>query len=113
MLYFTSNSTSGTFTVIPLEGGPRAVLYPNPSNDGRFKIKFKNPGAGQTIGMNIFDASGKMVYRKNIVINSSARTQVESFDLPFLKPALYVVSLKTVSKEAGNTMNEEINLIVK
>ena len=106
------NSTSADFTVIPLTGGARAVIYPNPSYDGRFKIKFKNPGAGQTISMNIFDARGRSVYRKNIIITSS-RSQVESFDLPFLKPALYVVSLKTVSKEAGNTMSEEINLIVK
>lgn len=107
------NSTSASFTVTPLIGGPRAVLYPNPSNDGRFKIKFKNPGAGQTIGINIFDARGRSVYRKNIIIISGGRTQVESFDLPFLKPALYLISLKTVSNEAGNTLNEEINLIVK
>ena len=101
------------FIVIPLTGGPRAVLYPNPSNDGRFKIKFKNPGAGQVIGINIFDARGRSVFHKNITITTTGRTQVESFDLPFLKPAFYLVSLKTVSNEAGNTLNEEINLIVK
>lgn len=106
-------STSATFTVIPLTGGARAVLYPNPSNDGRFKIKLKNPGVGQIIGMNIFDARGRSIFYKKITINSAGRTQVESFDLPFLKPAIYLVSLKTISTQAGNTMNEEINLIVK
>lgn len=106
-------STSATFTVIPLTGGPRAVLYPNPSNDGRFTIKFKNPGQGQVIGMNIFDARGRSVFNKKITITTTSRTQVENFNLPFLKPALYLVSLKTVSGEAGNTLNEEINLIVK
>ncbi len=106
-------STSADFIIVPIVGGPRAVIFPNPSEDGRFAVRFKNPGVGQVIGMFIFDARGKSVFQKNIRITTASSTQLEKFNLTFLKPGAYLVRLKTVSNEAGNLMDEEINLIVK
>ena len=107
------NSAIADFVIVPLTGGSRAVIYPNPSPGGRFSIKFKNPGDGQIIGMNIFDARGRLVYQKNITMGAGGRTQIENVNLPFLKPAIYLVSLKTISTEAGNRLNEEINVMIK
>ena len=63
--------------------------------------------------MNIFDARGRLVYQKNITMGAGGRTQIENFNLPFLKPAIYLVSLKIISTEAGNRLNEEINVMIK
>lgn len=106
-------STVADFIIIPITGGPRAIIFPNPSEDGRFAVKFKNPGVGQVIGMFIFDARGRSVFQKNIRITTASSSQLEKFNLTFLKPGAYLVRLKTVSNEAGNLMDEEINLIVK
>ena len=55
------------------------VVYPNPVTNGYFNVTFTDQPAGK-YQMQLFDASGKMVSSKDVVITNNA--QVERFELP-------------------------------
>jgi len=89
-----------------------ALIFPNPSPKGKFSVKLNKPGNGQVIQMIIYDGAGKTVYRDNIIATSGGAPQLKAYNLPFLKPSTYLVTLQTISYHAEK-FYAQIPLIVK
>jgi|GEM_PF-1331634 len=88
------------------------LLYPNPVNGGQFKIRFNWPFKGQVIQVIIFDASGRLVHKRNIKLITSEIIE-EDFNLPYLKPGTYIVKVNTISAHVSDLLNEELKLVIK
>ena len=101
---------STSFVINRLSDG--AVIFPNPSPKGKFSVRLNKPGNGQIIQMIIYDGAGKTVYRDNIFAISGGASQTKDYNLPFLKPSTYLVTLQTISFHAEKFYTQ-IPLIVK
>ncbi len=92
--------------------GDGAVIFPNPAPRGKFSVRLNKPGNGQVIQMNIFDGGGKKVFSNNIFVTSGGAPQLQSYNLPFLKPSTYLVTLQTISYHADKFF-AQIPLVIK
>ncbi|TAH03613.1 MAG: T9SS C-terminal target domain-containing protein [Sphingobacteriales bacterium] len=88
------------------------ALYPNPTTNGQFSLRFNRPQQGQKVQVMLYNNLGKLIFKKNVTMVSFA-TQEEAFNLSFLKPGNYFIKLKTVSAHINNLVNEDIKLLVK
>lgn len=88
------------------------AVYPNPSTNGQFSLRFNRPQQGQIVKVMVYNILGKLVFNKNITMLSFA-VQEEAFNLGFLTPGNYIIKLKTVSAHINNLVNEDIKFLVK
>lgn len=88
------------------------VLFPNPTTNGQFSIRFTTPNKGQVNKVFIYDALGRLVFNQSVTMLSDD-IQEESFDIPQLKPGTYIVKIKTVSAHITDLITDELKLVVK
>jgi hypothetical protein len=88
------------------------VVFPNPVTNGQLGIKFTTPVKGQVNQVTIYDALGRLVYKRSVIMLSDD-IQEENFDLPQIKPGTYFVKIKTVSAHVSDLVNDELKIVVK